>query len=191
MKRPSFSEGVAVALAAALLSALGQPALALLLGPGDGLRLLISLGSLAYLLYLTSRAARRDGRSLVPVEWLMTSLGSWAMLTSIPLFGLLHWGLAWATRAVYLHRRPLAALLDLGLAGLALLAGLGTWIHTGSLFLTVWTTFLAQALFVWLPGTRSARTESHTDDRFEQAHRRAETAVTKLTARAGSYIVTD
>lgn len=191
MKRPSFSEGVVIALVASVAAALGQPALALLLGPGDALRLLITLGSLAYLLYLLSRASRRAGRSLVPLAWLLTSLGAWALLPSVVLYGLVHWGLAWITRALFLHARPLPALLDLGLAGLALLVGAGAWIHSGSLLLGVWTLFLVQALYVWLPGAAATRSGSDTEDRFEQAHRRAEAAVAKLGSRPGSYIFTD
>ncbi len=180
MKSPRFSEGVLVALIAAFAAGLGQPGLALIFGSTLALGLLVTLGSLAYLLYLLSRAKRRAGRSLVIAAWLLATIGLWALAPSAALFGLAYLGLAWVTRALFIHTRPLPALLDLGLTGLSLVAGIGAWLHSGNLFLAVWTLFLVQALYVWLPGARTRSADPDLDDRFEQAHRRAEAAVRKL-----------
>ena len=90
----------------------------------------------------------------------------------------------WGTRSLYFHQSLLAAFADLGLCGLGLIGALGAYLHTGSLFLSLWCLFLIQAFFVYIPslaqpgGQRPDRDE----DRFRRAHQAAAAAVHRLSS---------
>ena len=59
--------------------------------------------------------------------------------------------------------------------------------YTRSMFLTLWSFFLVQALFVFIPGARAAVAPGSADidpeDAFAQAHRSAESALRRLATR--------
>lgn len=180
MKRPSFLEGAGLALAAAVTTGLGLPAVAWLLSPGDALALLLAALSLAYLLYLLARAPRRVGRLVSLTVWSLVTGSLWILSASLPVQVLAHLGLLSLLRSLYFHAGPLAALADLGLTGLALAAAVGAYLHTGSAFLAVWCLFLVLALWVLIPMRGRRRRREPGDDPFERAHRGAELALRKL-----------
>ena len=180
MKRPSFIEGTGLALAAAVTTGLGLPALAWLLSPGDALALLLAALSLAYLLYLLARTPRRVGRLVSLAVWLLVTGSLWLLAASLPVQVLAHLGLLSLLRSLYFHAGPLAALADLGLTGLALTAAVGAYLHTGSGFLAVWCLFLVLALWVLIPTSGRRRRQGLGEDPFERAHRGAELALRKL-----------
>jgi hypothetical protein len=182
MKRPSFLEGSALALAAAVAAGLGLPALSWLSSPGDALALLLAALSLAYLAYLLVRTPQRVGGPISLAVWLLLTGSLWLLDASLPTQVLAHLGLLSLLRALYFHSGPLGALADLGLTGLALTAALGAYLHTGSPFLTVWCLFLVLALWVLIPTRGSRRPQVPDDDPFERAHRSAELALRKSAA---------
>jgi hypothetical protein len=103
--------------------------------------------------------------------------------------------MVWIIRVLYFSNGVLPALLDLGLSALALAAGVWAAGQTGSVLLAVWSFFLVQALFGSIP--RSLTTQALTgratergtrpgadEEPFERAHRNAEAAVRRLSARS-------
>ena len=186
MKQPTFFEGVAVALiasaaGAALLSVLGP-----VLGAGMMLRLLIAAIGFAYVIYLLRRSRERVGRVTVLVLWLIAAAVVWFLWPPILVYVVVHIGMIWLVRSLYFYSSVLPALADLGLNGLSLIAAIWAGMHTHSVFLSLWCFFLLQALFVAIPNTlrRKSKSDLHNtmDDRFECAHRAAQTAVQKLSS---------
>ena len=119
---------------------------------------------------------------MAPTTALVISIASWQLL-SLPAFLLVLVGTIWLTRALYHHSGVLAAVIDLGISGLAV-AGAIWALGTGSYALTFWCFFLIQALFVWIPEV----TTSSTPDRdlnqsdFDNARRLAAAALKRLAA---------
>lgn len=183
MKRPSFINGVIVAFVFALAGAAAFSSLKLLLGSGIVLKLLISgLGGI-YVLYLLSRSNEKTGRLTIPVLWLTGAISAWFLLPEITLFAISHIMMMWLIRSLYFHSSVLPALLDFGLCGLSLLAAIATALHSHSMFLTIWSFFLLQALFVAIPSLTNIRQGEPSDQceqRFKRALHTAEAAVRRI-----------
>ncbi|HLF97258.1 MAG TPA: hypothetical protein VI457_08955 [Methylococcaceae bacterium] len=182
MKRPSFLEGVAVALLAALLGGGLHTLLGLMFSPGSAARLLIAALGLGYLLYLLTRSGGRVGRITALASWGLMAFAAWWLAPSLPVYALLHLAAIWLIRALYFQGGILAALLDGGLCGLGLGAALAALIQTHSIALAIWCFFLTQALFTAIPNRWPGKNpiQPVSDDRFEQAHRSAEAALRRL-----------
>jgi hypothetical protein len=92
--------------------------------------------------------------------------------------------IVWLVRSLYFHNSLVTALLDLGLVGIGLLGGAWALINTGSAAAALWTFFLLQALFSWIPVFDPKRAEvfraAGQDPSFQAAHRVAVDAVRKL-----------
>jgi len=187
MKRPTFYEGIAVAVAAALGGGALYAALSLLI-PGAGvLRLVIAAVALAYLLYLLSRSRERIGRVTTLAAWTLAAIALWLLHPPLVAYVALHVGLIWLARSLHFHSGPLAGLADLGLSTLALAAATWAALQSGSLPLSLWCFFLVQALFVAIPlrvgsGSETRAATSPSEDPFEHAHRAAEAAVRRLSS---------
>lgn len=184
MRRPTFLEGAFVALIAALACALVYSALAWILPAESASRLVATGVGAAYLIYLLVRSTERIGKVTIASLWLILS-GLLLLLSSTLLFLVAaHLAMGWAVRSLYFHRDLLGTLGDLGLTCLALTAAIGTFLHTGSLLLSIWCLFLVQALFVFIPSRTRARDDSHDrdEDGFRRAHRTAQTAVQRLSS---------
>ncbi|MBI1422936.1 MAG: hypothetical protein GC149_05660 [Gammaproteobacteria bacterium] len=185
--RPGFLEGVGVAL----VLSIGGSALFVMFNPfvsaGFLLRLLASGISFAYVLYLLWRSRERIGRVTMLTGWLLLSILIWLWYPPIVLYLSLHLLLLWLVRALYFYNGVLPSLMDLGLHGTASALAIGAGLHTQSLFIGLWTFFLCQALFVFIPSSLQGRRASRVavkdgEDRFERAHRAAQAAVHKLTS---------
>lgn len=186
MKRPSFLEGVAFALAASLAGGVLYTALTAVFGSGV-LRLVIAALGLGYLLYLLARSRERVGRVTVIGVWVIIAGLLWLLDPPLLLYILGHVGALWLVRSLYFHAGVLTALADLGLNACALAAAVWALAQSGSLLLGLWSFFLVQALFVAIPPNfprRRPATASTTagDDRFQRAHRVAEAAVRRLSS---------
>ena len=187
MKRPGFSEGVVVALVAALLGSMMFTVMPAIVGLDVTLRLMIVALGLGYMLYLLRRSSERTGRVVTLTIWLLISGIAWFVVADLLIYLALHLGMIWLVRTLYHQPGPLAALLDLGLNLLALVAAVWAFMHAGSVFLGIWSFFLVQALFVAIPAADGRRAQTNGDaqtqpDRFQQAHRSAEAALRKLSA---------
>jgi hypothetical protein len=187
MKQPTFFEGTVVALIASVAGGVLYTALTTQFAGGAVLRLLIAGIALGYIIYLFSRSRERIGRLTALGFWAIAAGATWWLAPSLSMYLLVHLGLIWLIRSLYFYSSVLSALADLGLAGLGLAAAVWASIHTGSLFLGIWCFFLLQALFVAIPASLE-RKASHRqpvpdhEDRFQRAHRAAESAVRKLSS---------
>lgn len=188
MKTPGFWEGVIVALIAAVTGEILITVLPWLVGRWLAVMLVVSLLSLGYLLYLLKRSPGKTGRMSLLLLWCLASFGAAVLDVGIPLYLIMQLGFIWLTRSFYFRSSVFGALADLGLHALAFSAGVWAYARSGSVFLTLWTFFLVEALFPLLPGsnTGSANTvsdESGVNPRFEQAHRTALAALQRLSSR--------
>ena len=182
MKKPTFFEGVGVALAASLTGSVLYSALAPAFTSGGVLRLLIPGLGLGYVIYLLRRTEERSGRITTLAGWLLMAMAAWLTAPPLTLYLLIHLALIWLIRALYFYSSPLSSLADLGLGGLAFASAVWAMTHTGSLFLALWCFFLVQALFVAIPPGMNRPASDHTpdqEDRFQHAHRAAEAALRK------------
>jgi len=185
MKRPSFSEGVMVALVAALAGSVVFSMLPGLLGPTWASRALVAGLGLGYTLYLLRRSHERTGRVVTLTGWLLLAGSSWFLVTDPLLYLAAHLGLVWLVRALYHQPGPLAALMDLALSVTALMAGGWAFVHADSVFLGVWTFFLVQALFIVIPSVSGRRAGGDAGieaqpDHFQSAYHNAEAALRRL-----------
>lgn len=185
MKRPTFMEGAVVAAAASVAGAVFFGALTTVFAMDPVLRLLIAVIGLAYVIYLLRRSGERVGRISVLAAWIVLAATIWWLSPSFSVYLLLHVGMIWVIRSLYFHSGILSSAADLGLNALALAAGVSGGLYTSSIFLGVWCFFLTQALFVTLPaasGWRGQESKPHPppNDRFDQAHRAAESALRKF-----------
>jgi hypothetical protein len=187
MSRPDFMEGALVALAAAIGVSVGYSGLRLLLPAAETLTLVLAALGLGYLLYLLARSREPAGRVLLALVWLAAT-GSALTLIPGPLAqAASQLGLIWIGRVWCFHRTPLAALLDLGLVLAGGLTALWAIVHTGSLFLAVWSLMLIQALFAAIPARPGHAPDlgpMAEPDPFDLAQRAAETALSRIDPRA-------
>ncbi|MDH3282707.1 MAG: hypothetical protein OEQ18_16505 [Gammaproteobacteria bacterium] len=187
MKRPTFLEGVWVALIASMFGAAVFTVPATLFAASGMHRLVIAGLGLAYVLYLLARSPERVGRVTVIAGWLVVAAVIWWLALPLLVYVMAHVGMIWLIRSLYFHASALSALADLGLNGLALAAALWAGIQTHSLWLGIWCFFLVQALFVAIPPhwRRLKPGQLPTPvaaDHFESAHQVAESALRKFSS---------
>ncbi len=186
MKSLGILDGVIVAFAISL----GAGAIALLFGGfvsyASLFNALLLGATLVYLVYLLRRSEARVGRVVAVGAWAAASLACWSF--DLPLFEqvLIQAGFIWLIRSLYFHASIFAALLDFGLVSVGLAAATWAMLNTASLAAALWSFFLVQALFCWIPDLarrRSGREPSSEADShsFQSAHRVALDAVRKLT----------
>ena len=181
MNKPSFFEGVAVALIAAIIGSVTIFSLSLFFISDFALYFIIAAGSLAYIIYLLARSGEKTGRVTIIALWSLLSIGGLALSPSLSLFAFMQIGFVWMIRSLYFHNSVLAALMDLCLLGISLMVSLWAWQQTYSSFIALWSLFLTQALFVFIPSRIrqaslvGAQTRNN-HDRFDTAYRAAESA---------------
>ncbi len=187
MRRPTFLEGVAVAFVASFLGSAVYGALTTVLPAATTLRVATAGISLGYAIYLVARSRNPVGRMTSVVLWGAVAGATWLTYPPLVLYVSLHMGLVWLVRSVYFHASALSALADLGLSLLGLLAAAWAATETGSPFLSIWSLFLTQALFVAIPPRMGRNTadrpvrDDHLDP-FERAHRNAQAALRRLSS---------
>ena len=178
MNRPSFLEGALVALIAAVVAAVLYTGLCLPFPPREALALTVAALGLGYLLYLLARSGERAGRVLLGLAWVPVTAASLALVPSAWSQCLVQLGLVWVVRVWCFQWTPTAALLDLGLILAGVAAALWASLHSGSLFLAVWSLLLVQALFGAIPARPWHRAEVDTGpEPFDLARRSAEGAL--------------
>jgi hypothetical protein len=185
-----FMQGIGIALLLSIVVSISLSAAAWVL-PFDLLSyLLIFTSGLAYLLYLLSRSRYKTGRITViamytAVSTLLVVAGTpvtWSLLAVLAMI--------WLVRSLYFYNSLLSALLDLVLSAFSIAAAIAAWLHTDSLFLSLWSLMLVQACFVWIPADWQKH-DGHRDStgstsRFDVACRAAESAARKLATHSHS-----
>ena len=186
MKTPGIIDGVIVAIVISLYAAAVSLLLSSVVTYATLFNLVLCGSALIYLVYLLKRSNARVGRVIVIASWAAISLGCWFL--DIPLFTqvLVQAGLIWLVRSLYFHGSIFAAALDGGLVSAGLAASTWAMINTGSLAGALWSFFLVQALFCWIPNLARKQPEDIYRDQqdqssFQSAHRVALDAVRKLT----------
>ena len=182
MKKPSIIDGIILAV----IISLGAGAISLLLGGilvyGLLFELLLYAATLVYLLYLLRRSQARIGRVVVIGAWAVVNFACWLFDAALLEQVLIQAGMIWLVRSLYFHGSLIGAGLDFGLISLGLAAAGWAMVNTGSLAAALWSFFLVQALFCWLPQLSPAGEAEQAAERssFQNAHRMAQDAVRKL-----------
>jgi len=186
MKAPGIIDGIIVALVISLGAALASLLLGGFIGYGSLFNTILLAATLAYLMYLFKRSSARIGRVVMLAAWGTISLACWFF--DLPLFEqvLIQAGFIWLVRALYFHGSLFAAALDFALVSTGLAAGAWAMVNTGSLAAALWSFFLVQSLFCWIPDLGRKQggdpRRGHSEHAaFQSAHRVALDAVRKLT----------
>lgn len=180
-QKPSFVEGTIAALLLAIAGSFFYSALTLFFNPSLSLALVINVLALAYTLYLLWRSPRAHGKIAISAIYL-------ALLISIlflqpPLW--LH--IVFATvslsviRSLFYYSSLVPASIDLILSLLNFTILIWAYHQTQSLFITLWSYFLVQALFSFIPTKNlDKKRRDHEDNHFNRAHQQAEAAFNKI-----------
>jgi hypothetical protein len=194
----AFWRGTAVALALSFFGSAVFSVSTPLVGTGSGARLVLTVLSLLYLLFVLKTtgypSALLTGRSSRRTRGVMVSLSLWSILVvALCLVNPSIWfwlvalvGMVWLVRCLRCYHSLIAAAGDAVLNGLALTLALATALHTQSVFLSLWCFFLTQAAVVFVPGFErnslaSAREDS--EQSFDAAYHTAEAAIRRLSVR--------
>jgi hypothetical protein len=185
MKSPGLLEGIVVAIVASITGGILIALLPIVSSQYTTIRILLSVLAIGYMLYLMKRSTERTGRVVMVAIWLIVTLGSLLLGTSVIGFALIQVTSIWIVRSLYFQSSPLPALLDLGLVAFGLVASAWAILQTGSVMTAIWCFFLSQSLFVLIPGFSRNRDAQNCfkpveQDRFNSAHRVALDAVRKL-----------
>lgn len=188
---PGIINGIIIALVISLIAAIASLVLSGLIHQSTLFSMVLYTATLIYLVYLLKNSNSRLGRVVVISSWAVISLACW--LFEVPLIAqvLNQAGSIWLVRSLYFHSSLISSLVDAGLVGIGLAASAWAMVNTGSLTTAVWSFFLTQALFCWIPElsrkpasqlSRSQSLHSQTaQSSFQSAHRVALDAVQKLT----------
>lgn len=183
MKRPGFYEGVLVAALASLAGTALYGVMTMLFSVAFSARAVVALLGSAYLVYLLWRSPKASGRMTAVLIWAASLFAAWLLDPPFVVFLLSLLAVLWLIRCLAYYRSVISSLVDLGLTGLAVVAGLWAFLTSGSLLLALWSLFLVQALFCLIPAqwclAKSPKTTDQ-DDPFMRAHRNAEAALRKL-----------
>ncbi|MDH3694817.1 MAG: hypothetical protein OER96_09630 [Gammaproteobacteria bacterium] len=185
MKRPTFFRSVLLGLGISITGAILFTLLSGLISNDLVIRWIIAGAGMVYIVNLIRISGQRVGGITTVVIWLCTSaIILWWHPPSF-LYLAAHTTLIWLVRSFYFYSSILSALTDLGLSFLSLCAAVWAATHTGNVFLSMWCFFLMQALCSFIPlhfKQNRNTTSAIQDDRFQQAYRTAEAAVSKLSS---------
>lgn len=185
MKRPGFVHGVLIALVLSILGSTAFSCLDWFMSGRPSLLGVITGLSLFYIFYLLKHSGERVGRVTVVTFWILLTAILWLTHMPVLMFIIAQTAMLWLVRSLYYYASVLSAMVDLCLAGIGITAAVWAGVYTNSLFFSIWSFFLIQALFTtipedWRKQTRKRKTGITPDDSFEHAWRCAEAAVSKL-----------
>jgi hypothetical protein len=189
MKASPLMRGIFFAFVSSLVSCIIYYALAPFFTANFLIKLISSMLSFSYIVYLLYLSKERVGRVTVLVLWTVLVITVGYFLSPISLFILTQLIAIWLIRSLYYYSSFIASFADLLLNGLSVASAFLAFNQTGSLFLTLWCFFLTQALFVLIPNqfTKQRVNKSpflNNDNNFQQAYRTAEVAVKQLSTQA-------
>ena len=185
MKKATFPEGVGIALIASIAVASLFTVMSSLFIGGNLFMLLVAGLAFTYILYLFMRSKERVGRVTVVMGWFVITFMSLVFIESLILYLSIQLFMVWLMRSLYFYNSIFSALIDLSMTAMSLVVAIWTLSVSGSLFLTFWSFFLVQALFVYIPKNFSTKQKrefinEEDNDKFDYAHHAAEMAVEKL-----------
>ena len=179
MNRNTFLHGLIVAAVLAFASAATIASIAPWTGMSAIVRVAIPMIAFAYVVYVVRASSVKTGVLTTCSLWSVLAVIAWWVAPPLPAYLLIHVGAIWLVRSLYTYSGIVPALTDLVLSGLATAGLVWSLSRTGSVFLGVWTFFLVQALYVFIP--RSVRqVTSPTNYSFDSARRQADAALQQL-----------
>jgi hypothetical protein len=186
MNMPRLTDGVIIAIAISIGVGVAGFVLAGLIPSTRLFSVLVGLATLAYLIYLLKHSGAKVGKVVAISSWILLFAACWMLEVGLVKQILLQAGVIWLVRSLYFHRSLFSAALDLGLISVGLTSAAWTVNNTGSLATAMWSFFLTQALFFWIPDITAKQSDhpgfaSHRQDPFQSAHQIALDAVRKLT----------
>ncbi len=183
MKKNGIIDGLVLAAVIAIAAGAANLLFGGIFGYGFLFNLILLAATLTYLLFLLKRSGTRVGRVVLLSTWILASLAGWFFGLALFEQVLIQAGFIWLTRSLYYHNSLFSAALDFGLVSAGLAAGAWAMINTGSIAAALWSFFLVQALFCWIPElARKQAGEELPSARasFQNAQRVAADAVRKL-----------
>ncbi len=184
MKALTFWRGALLAVVISVVGAVLHALLTKVLGSGHSLRLIVLVSAMSYVLAMLAYDPRHSGRVVAALAWL--GLAGLLLVFNPPLslWMLLQTGFIWLLRSLQRYDSLIPAGADALISGFALAAAIATAQHTHSLFLTLWSFFLVQALVAFVP-VRAVRAPAIArESDFESSYRNAETALRRLSLRS-------
>ena len=188
MNHPGFLNGVGAAAILAVLGSISATVVTPLIGTSAFYMLLIPALGLAYIVYCLSHTREKVGRVTVLGLWLALAIAAWFLKPTPGLYLLLHVCAIWLIRSAYFYSSLISTVLDLALNAVAVAAAVWAFVHTGSIFASIWCFFLTQALSCAIPaavgaGTDRSRKNSYQSENFQRARKTAEAALQQLFAK--------
>lgn len=180
--KPSFINGALAGFFISFIGAIGFYGLALIMPFMVSAYLVIGIVGISYHCYLSSTQQSNKGLvSSITVLVLITMVSwlfAWSLLTVI----ILNCFLIWIIRSHNFYKSAISSICDLGILIASTVLAAYTFLHTDSLFLSIWVFFLCQALFVFIPtSVNSNSTQSHKrESKFFAAQRNAQNALSQL-----------
>lgn len=183
--KPTLMEGAVIGIAISIGVSLFFVGGISLLSGGLGFRFLTGIIFLIYTLYLLSKSQEKTGKITIISIWLLVSVLNFLFTESVLLYVTIYIAMTWLIRSLYFYNSLLSSGIDLLVTVLASFICLLTWNYTGSLLLTIWSFFLIQSLFVFIPRHYRDSPFTNANSRsvntaFEQACRNAEVSLEKL-----------
>jgi hypothetical protein len=186
MNKPGFIEGIVVAGVISITGLIGFYTVNLFCNQADTWRVLITIISFGYSIYLLARSQQRIGRITVLASWLLIATATWLYQPPLIHYAFIHLTTLWLIRSLYFHTNSLSVLLDFGLFAFGVAVAFWALIHSGSVMLSLWCLFLVQALFATIPDNNKPATSTQTainsNATFQQALRTAQSAINSLTS---------
>jgi hypothetical protein len=182
MSTTSFWREVGLGLLLSAIGAIVFAASSPLLGTATSLHAVLLLLSASYLALLLHGLNARAGRLLCAATWLGMAVLLVVFAPPLWMWIALCLGLVWLLRSLYRYPRLVGAALDALLTAFALAAAVATAQHSHSLFLSLWSLFLLQALFVFIPAAAHS-VQASGDGAFDRAFANAEAALRRLAVR--------
>ena len=182
MKKPNVGTGILVAFVMACGAAIGWPLVRTLFPWHMEMPIMIAMISGLYGAYLLATCEDRSGKALLVVLGIaLTAVTLIVPMSELKLIGL-HGLWLWVVRSLCFQRTFFGAAMDgaLLLVGAAVGLAVARWTH--GVFLPVWSVFLLQAMFPYIPASWQASNdgESVKIDRFARSHRMAEAAIKQM-----------
>jgi len=185
MNRPSFIEGLVFAFMVSLSASFLYASLTWVLSGFGALQFLITIISVSYVVYMLLRSKEKTGRITVMLTWFLVASGLLVFDVPLSLFCLAHLVMLWVVRSLYYYSSVISSLLDFALIGTSLLFSTWAYYQTGSVFMSIWSFFITQALFVFIPermrSTATNQLPVSNYHEFNQALKNANYAIQKLT----------
>lgn len=183
MRKPTFWQGVLVALILSFISGVLFFVASPIFGKLDSLRLVIALLSLLYIGFLLHNSKLSIGKFTVILLWFVLTAVTWLFIPSVTSYLLVHVIMIWLVRSFYYHSSVITSVADLVLSAISVAAAYWAASQSNSLFLASWCFFLVQALSFFIPaswqGVKQADVDS-ASDRFSTARHNADAALRKI-----------